>query len=102
MLKKRNLPYANHNHPVTEEEKKDIINKAAKAYEAYMDALGYDWRNDPNSDNTPHRVAKAFVEDFVSILDDLCSEICSFSFSFNGLVNFSSNNKYNKENFYNL
>jgi len=64
MLKKRNLPYANHNHAVTEEEKKDIINKAAKAYEAYMDALGYDWRNDPNSDNTPHRVAKAFVEDF--------------------------------------
>ncbi len=65
MLKnKRNLPYANHNQPVTEEEKRDIIDRAAKAYEAYMDALGYDWRNDPNSNNTPHRVAKAFVEDF--------------------------------------
>jgi len=63
-MSKRNLPFANHNHPVTEQEKHDIIEKAAKAYEAYMDALGYDWRNDPNSDNTPHRVAKAFVEDF--------------------------------------
>ena len=63
-MSKRNLPFANHNHPVTEQEKHDIIQKAAKAYEAYMDALGYDWRNDPNSDNTPHRVAKAFVEDF--------------------------------------
>jgi len=64
MLKKRNLQFANHNHPVNEQEKQEIIEKAAKAYEAYMDALGYDWRNDPNSSNTPHRVAKAFVEDF--------------------------------------
>ena len=64
MFKKRNLQFANHNHPVSEMEKNEIIEKAAKAYEAYMDALGYDWRNDPNSANTPYRVAKAFVEDF--------------------------------------
>jgi len=64
MVKKRNLQFANHNHPVTEQEKQEIIDRAAKAYESYMDALGYDWRNDPNSSNTPHRVAKAFVEDF--------------------------------------
>jgi GTP cyclohydrolase I len=64
MVKKRNLQFANHNHPVNEQEKQEIIDKAAKAYESYMDALGYDWRNDPNSANTPHRVAKAFVEDF--------------------------------------
>lgn len=64
MFNKKKLAFANHNHPHSEEERKQIIDKAAEAYEAYMDALGYDWRNDPNSSNTPHRVAKAFVEDF--------------------------------------
>jgi len=28
-----------------------------------MDALNIDWRNDPNSSDTPNRVAKAFVAD---------------------------------------
>lgn len=58
------LKYANGNKPRTEEEKQEIIKNAAKAYEAYMDALGFDWRNDPNSADTPMRVAKAFVNDF--------------------------------------
>ena len=57
------LPKANSSSPRTEEEKQTIINKASKAYEAYLDALGFDWRNDANSDNTPMRVAKAFVND---------------------------------------
>ena len=57
------LQYANQNRPRTPEEKENIINNAAKAYEGYMDALGFDWRNDPNSSNTPRRVAKAFVND---------------------------------------
>ena len=57
------LQYANQNRPRTVEEKENIINNAAKAYEGYMDALGFDWRNDPNSSNTPKRVAKAFVND---------------------------------------
>jgi GTP cyclohydrolase I len=60
------LPYANSNCPHTDEEKQNIIENAAKAYEAYLDALGFDWRNDPNSSNTPHRVAKAFVNDIAS------------------------------------
>ena len=57
------LQYANQNRPRSPEEKENIINNAAKAYEGYMDALGFDWRNDPNSSNTPRRVAKAFVND---------------------------------------
>lgn len=57
------IPAANGNHPRTEEEKKQIIINAAKAYEQYLDALGFDWRSDPNSANTPLRVAKAFVND---------------------------------------
>jgi len=55
------LPNANGNAPRTEKEKQNIIKKAAKAYEKYLDALGFDWRNDPNSSNTPMRVAKDFV-----------------------------------------
>ena len=57
------LPTANSSAPRTKEERERRINKASKAYEAYLDALGFDWRNDPNSDNTPMRVAKAFVND---------------------------------------
>ena len=60
------LQFANGNRPRTLEEKNIIIEQAAKAYEAYLDALGFDWRNDPNSAGTPMRVAKAFVNDLAS------------------------------------
>ena len=60
------LTFANDSSPRTPEEKELIIEKAAKAYEAYMDALGFDWRNDPNSSDTPRRVAKAFVNDLAA------------------------------------
>ena len=33
---------------LTEGEKQDIVQKAAKAYGEFLDALGCDWRNDPN------------------------------------------------------
>ena len=57
------LKYANGNKPLTEEEKQEMIVEAAKHYGKYMDALGFDWRNDPNSSDTPMRVAKSFVND---------------------------------------
>jgi len=60
------LPTANGNMSLTEEEKLKIIDDAAAAYEKYLDALRIDWRNDPNSDNTPMRVAKAFVNDLAA------------------------------------
>jgi len=60
---KKKLSFANHNNPQTPEEIEELIENAAKAYEAYLDALGFDWRNDPNSADTPRRVAKAFVTD---------------------------------------
>ena len=55
------LPTANSSAPRSDKEKQEIISKATIAYEAYLDALGFDWRNDPNSSDTPRRVAKAFV-----------------------------------------
>ena len=57
------LKYANGNKPLSEEEKQQMIETAAEHYGRYMDALQIDWRNDPNSSNTPMRVAKAFVND---------------------------------------
>jgi len=45
------------------EEKGEIIEEAANAFGMFLDALGVDWRNDPNSSDTPRRVAKAYVND---------------------------------------
>jgi GTP cyclohydrolase I len=49
--------------PLTELEKVDMIMKAEKAFGEFLDALKCDWRNDPNSNNTPKRVAKVYVRD---------------------------------------
>jgi len=85
--KEYKLRFANGNHPHTEEEKQDIIEKAAKAYEAYLDALGFDWRNDPNSTNTPRRVAKAFVNDLAAGCYTEPPKITSFpSNGYDGMV----------------
>ena len=49
--------------PLTNKQKEKMIAKAAKAYGKFLDALDCDWRNDPNSNDTPRRVAKAYVND---------------------------------------
>lgn len=49
------------NFPLSDEQKRSMIDKAAKAYGEFLDALGCDWRNDPNSMETPMRVAKKYV-----------------------------------------
>ena len=48
---------------LSELEKEDIINKAAHKFGLFLDELGCDWRQDPNSSDTPKRVAKAYVND---------------------------------------
>ena len=73
------LPTANGNMPLTEEEKLKIIDDAAAAYEKYLDALRIDWRNDPNSDNTPMRVAKAFVNDLAAGCYNELPNVTAFS-----------------------
>ena len=60
---KKKLKHANGNLPLFETEQQTMIEEAAEHYGKYMDALRIDWRNDPNSSDTPHRVAKAFVTD---------------------------------------
>lgn len=48
---------------LSQDEKGEIIEEAANAFGMFLDALGVDWRNDPNSSDTPRRVAKAYVND---------------------------------------
>ena len=49
--------------PLTEQEKEWMIELAAEKYGEFLTALGCDWQNDPNSSDTPRRVAKAYVFD---------------------------------------
>ena len=49
--------------PFTDREKDKMIEEATEAFGQFLDALKCDWRNDPNSMETPRRVAKAYVND---------------------------------------
>jgi GTP cyclohydrolase I len=49
------------NYPLNEEQKWEMVEKATEAYGQFLDALGCDWRNDPNSMDTPRRIAKKYV-----------------------------------------
>jgi len=49
--------------PLDSAAKNVMISAAAEAYGKFLDALKCDWRNDPNSNDTPMRVAKAYVND---------------------------------------
>ena len=64
--------------PLTEKEKDSMIEEAAEAYGKFLDALGCDWRNDPNSSDTPRRVAKAYVRDLWKGRYDAMTEITAF------------------------
>ena len=75
------------NFPLTDKQKEKMINKAEKAYGKFLDALGCDWRNDPNSNDTPRRVAKAYVNDLWAGRYTDMSPITSFpSDGYDGIV----------------
>ena len=72
------LKAVNGNIPKTLEERNEIIKTATSAYEKFLDALGFDWRNDPNSVDTPHRVAKSYVNDLITGCYDKAPKITAF------------------------
>ena len=73
--------------PLTDKEKNKMIDKAEKAYGKFLDALKCDWRNDPNSSDTPRRVAKAYVNDLWAGRYTAMSPITSFpSDGYDGIV----------------
>jgi GTP cyclohydrolase I len=73
--------------PFTEKEKWAMVDEAAEAYGKFLDALKCDWREDPNSSDTPRRVAKAYVFDLWKGRYDAPTDITSFpSDGYQGIV----------------
>jgi GTP cyclohydrolase I len=48
---------------LNQQEKDEIVDKAAFHYGNFLEALGCDWKNDANSSDTPKRIAKKYVKD---------------------------------------
>ena len=72
---------------LTHEEKQEIINNAAFHFGEFLSALGVDWENDPNSNDTPRRVAKAYVNDLWAGRFNSAPEITAFpSDGYDGIV----------------
>tara|TARA_R110000787_G_scaffold39265_6_gene98614 strand:- start:2497 stop:3156 length:660 start_codon:yes stop_codon:yes gene_type:complete len=81
------LPTANGNVPLSDSEKTQVIEDATKAYEKFLDALRIDWRNDPNSEGTPRRVAKSYVNDLAAGCYNEVPNITSFpSDGYDGMI----------------
>jgi GTP cyclohydrolase I len=73
--------------PLTQAEKDIMIQTAADAFGKFLDALQCDWRNDPNSMETPKRVAKSYVNDLWAGRYNSMSDITSFpSDGYDGIV----------------
>ena len=72
---------------LTKDEKLAIITNAAFHYGEFLRALGVSWEVDPNSDNTPMRVAKAYVNDLWKGRYESMSDITAFpSDGYDGIV----------------
>ena len=73
--------------PLSDKQKQKMIDRATKAYGKFLTELGCDWENDPNSNDTPRRVAKAYVNDLWEGRYTAMSEITSFpSDGYDGIV----------------
>ena len=73
--------------PLSPQEKSDMIANATTAFGQFLDALKCDWRDDPNSMETPKRVAKAYVNDLWAGRYTAMSPITSFpSDGYDGIV----------------
>lgn len=51
---------------INEEEKQDLIDEITVAFEGVLDSLVIDRENDPNSQDTPRRLAKMYVREIMS------------------------------------
>ena len=74
-------------HPLTDEQKQIMIEEAALHYGRFLTALKCDWENDPNSMETPKRVAKAYVNDLWRGRYETLADVTSFpSDGYQGIV----------------
>ena len=86
----RNLGFADGqdvNGPLTKTQKAAMIKKAAAKFGEFLDALGCDWENDPNSKETPKRVAKAYVNDLWAGRYNAFPNITTFpNYDYDGII----------------
>ena len=73
--------------PLTSEEKQQMIDEAAFHFGNFLTALKCDWQNDPNSAETPRRVAKAYINDLWAGRYNGFTDITSFpSDGYDGVI----------------
>jgi GTP cyclohydrolase I len=71
---------------LTSIEKYQMVEEAAEHFGKFLDALKVDWRNDPNSMETPYRVAKSYLDLWKGRYEPL-PDITSFpSDGYDGLI----------------
>ena len=77
----------NSNISLSREEKDSIIETATPFMGQFLKALGVDWENDPNSENTPKRITKAYVNDLWRGRYEAMGDITAFpSDGYDGIV----------------
>ena len=59
------LKKANENQPRSSEEIEKMIAEAAKHYGSFLTSLGFDYKSDPQTIDTPLRVAKSWTKDLI-------------------------------------
>jgi GTP cyclohydrolase I len=79
---------ANENKPRTPKEIEEMINNASIHYGQFLNAMGFDYEADPQTINTPTRVAKAWLKDLIigSISEEPSMTVFPNEENYNGVV----------------
>jgi len=79
---------ANGNESITNLEKEDRKASAAHYYGLFLESLGFDYKADPQTIDTPNRVAKAWLDDLIkgSITDEPDITVFPNEDNYNGIV----------------
>ena len=82
------LTKANGNESITNLEKEDRKVSAAHYYGLFLESLGFDYKADPQTIDTPNRVAKAWLDDLIkgSITDEPDITVFPNEDNYNGIV----------------
>ena len=73
---------------LSDDDRNEMLARATEAYGKFLEALGYDWKNDPNMIKTPYRVAKMFVNEITSGAYSAPPKLAVFpSSGYSGMVN---------------
>jgi GTP cyclohydrolase I len=82
------LKKSNGSLPRTQDEVNQMIDKAAEAYGEFLTAVGFDYKADRQTEDTPRRVAKAWLKDLIvgSITDEPNITVFPNDEGYSGLV----------------